>query len=618
MLNFNDFFQDRLLENLVNESALYFVKDFKDTLYKLSLKNKIAKDLIDVEYTDVEPDMTIISLGDEPGKIKFMQINNFTRAIEKGYQKLLGDSLMPEHLGELQRTIDMLVDKAKSGNISQTDVNYLYNSADFAIKNSPSRNGADLGRLVNKVFPNKYTDKEREEFVNQFKAALLDTSENAPKFELVTGDEIIKWYNVNNYKSASGYLGDSCMRYSRCSEYFGIYTHNPEVCQLLILKEENKILGRALVWKLEPNDTGVEYLVDRVYTVDDATKILFDNWADEKGYLRRYSFSQDAIRVFVRRYSEKNCEVIRENIKVKLKNWEFKKYPYMDTFKKLETKTGLLYNNDDDSDPGFYILTDTEGGYQDTSGVWSSYYDETIPQDEAIWSNSEDTYIWKDRAVEVKVGYFIGWYPEDSTNIVEDPFRGWINKRDASFCHYYGEWIYDYDLKKVVVGVEESSDKGKFNYHEESLSDEDPGIVISKDLDAYEYLLSVNQRYLEFSGDILGLDKARGKYYFDELAIKVYQTSSGILSEVDCRILNIDYSKFNSYWTDELAYNFGLKDKKGLIKKLEERIREIELYLSGQQPTIVFSQSQEEELKGKNKNSLINFKARLSVLKRWV
>jgi hypothetical protein len=203
---------------------------------------------------------------------------------------------MPEHL---QRTIDMLVDKAKSGNISQSDVNYLYNSAYFGIKNSPSRNGADLGRLVNKVFPNKYTDKEREEFVNQFKAALLDTSENAPKFELVSGQEIIKWYNVNNYKSASGYLGDSCMRYSRCSEYFGIYTHNPEVCQLLILKEENKILGRALVWKLEPNDTGVEYLVDRVYTVDDATKILFDNWADEKGYLRRYSFSQDAIRVFV-------------------------------------------------------------------------------------------------------------------------------------------------------------------------------------------------------------------------------------------------------------------------------------------------------------------------------
>ena len=39
MLNFNDFFQDRLLENLVNESALYFVKDFKDTLYKLSQKN---------------------------------------------------------------------------------------------------------------------------------------------------------------------------------------------------------------------------------------------------------------------------------------------------------------------------------------------------------------------------------------------------------------------------------------------------------------------------------------------------------------------------------------------------------------------------------------------------
>ena len=610
MLNFKDFFEDRLLENLVNESALYFVKDFKDTLYKLSLKNKIAKDLIDVEYTDVEPDMTIISLGYEPGKIKFMQINNFTRAMEKGYQKLLGDTTIPEHL---QRTIDMLVNKAKSANMSQSELNYLFNSPDFGIKNSPSRNQADLGRLVNKLFPNKYTDREREEFVNGFKAALLDTSENAPKFELVTGDEIIKWYNVSNYKSASGYLGDSCMRYSRCSEYFGIYTENPEVCQLLILKEGDKILGRALVWKLEPNDYGVEYLVDRVYTVDDATKILFDNWADERGYLRRYSFSQDAIRVFVLK-----GEVIREDVKVKLENWKFKKYPYMDTFKKLDVKSGILINNDDDSDRGFYILTDTDGGYQDTSGVWSSYYAETIPQDEAVWSDPEDSYIWKDRAVQVKIGYHRGWYPEDSLNIVEDPFRGWINKRDASYCQYYGEYIYEHDLKMVVVGIEESSDKSVLNYYEEYLSDEDPEIVTSKDLDAYEYLLSVNQRYLEFSTDILGYDKARGKYYFDELAIKVYQTSSGILSELDCRILNIDYSKFNSYWTDELAYNFGLKDKEELIKKYKERINEMELYLSGQQPTIVFSQAQEEEIKGKNKNLLIEYKARLSVLKKWV
>ena len=615
MLNFKDFFQDRLLENLVNESALYFVKDFKDTLLKFIHKNKIAQALIDVEYTDVYPDMTIISLGDEPGKIKFMQINNFTRAIEKGYQKLLGDSTVPE---QLQRTIDMVVNKAKSGNISQSDVNYLYNSADFGIKNSPSRNVVDLGRLVNKVFPNKYSDKEREEFVNGFKAASLEKSENDLKFELVTGDEIIKWYNVNNYKSSSGYLGDSCMRYSKCSEYFGIYTDNPGVCQLLILREGDKILGRALVWKLEPNDTGVEYLVDRVYAVDDAIKILFDNWADERGYLRRYYFSQDSIRVFARRYSEKNCEVIREDINVKLENWEFEKYPYMDTFKKLEIKTGLLYNNDDDSDPGFYILTDTEGGYEDTSGFYSSYYDEIIPQDEAIWSNFEDSYIWKDRAVEVKFGYIRGWYPEESTNIVEDPFRGWINKKDATYADYYGEYIWKDDIVEVVVGTEDSSNIKNFKFYTEGLSHKDPGIHDSLYLDCYDYLRSLGLSYLEFSDDILIRDKKREKYYFSDLEIKVYQTSTGNYSEIDSKILGIDYSKYQYYFTDEIAYNFGLKDKPVLIKKLEDKILQIESYLSGKQPTLVFSQAQEEEFKGKNKNLLYNYKARLIVLKRWI
>ena len=611
MLKYNDFLEDQLLESLLLESALYFVKDFKDILINIEDKNKIAKDLIDVEYTVVEPDMTIISLGDEPGKIKFMQINNFTKSIEKGYQKLLGDSTMPENL---QRTIDMLVQKAKSGTISQTDVNYLYNSPDFGIKGAKSRNVADLGRLVNKVFPGKYTDSEREQFVNQFKAALLDKSENAPKFELVSGKEIIKWYDVKTYISETGTLGDSCMRYSRCSTYFDIYTQNQEVCQLLIFKEGNRILGRALIWKLDKPVEGAEYFMDRVYSIDDSVKTLFDDWANEKGYLRKHSYNQSYMKRFLLGDKE-----LFETIGVKLEKWKFDMYPYMDTFKKLDVKGGILINDDDDRQTGYYILEDTNGGYRDTSSYWSTYYEEYIPIDKAVWSDSEDSWLWRDTSIEVEIGNNNeGWYPEDSKEIVEDPFRGWIHIDDSRYSEWYGEYIYKYDLTEVVTRVEESSTLKNFKYYVGELSEEDPNIIDSYSLDCYNYLYSLDLSYLSFPKDILHWNNKSQKYYFSDLEIKVYGTDSGLLSELDCKILGIDHTKFLAHYTDEIAYNFALKDKAVLIKKLEEKINSIESYLTGEQPTLVFSQDEEEELKYKNNNLLHQLKARLNVLKRWI
>ena len=46
---YNTFLGERLFENVVNESMIYYTKEFKDALYKLAVKNKIAKDLVDVE-----------------------------------------------------------------------------------------------------------------------------------------------------------------------------------------------------------------------------------------------------------------------------------------------------------------------------------------------------------------------------------------------------------------------------------------------------------------------------------------------------------------------------------------------------------------------------------------
>jgi hypothetical protein len=227
MLRYNNFLEDLILEKMIQESALYYTKEFKDKIYNMRFKSPIAQNLIDVEGVDVKPDMTVISFGDEKGNIKFSQIKNFISVVKKYYKEKYEknwDSFMDEWL-------ELFLKRIENSQILHSEMNRLWN--DTGIKDAKSRVETGIGRFVNKVFPSKYTSEEVEKFVNLFKK----DEEDENNFELVTGDEIIKWYNQNTYIQDTGDISGSCMRYARCSTYFDIYTQNPEVCQLLILRE---------------------------------------------------------------------------------------------------------------------------------------------------------------------------------------------------------------------------------------------------------------------------------------------------------------------------------------------------------------------------------------------
>ena len=112
----------------------------------------------------------------------------------------------------------------------------------FTVK---SRNEVGIGRFVNKLAPGKYNSKQIEEFINQFKSQLEKAGE---VFDLVEGEDISKYYWYENYKEMSGTLGNSCMAKKR--DLFEIYTQNQDVCKMLVLLEDDMVIGRALVWKL--------------------------------------------------------------------------------------------------------------------------------------------------------------------------------------------------------------------------------------------------------------------------------------------------------------------------------------------------------------------------------
>ena len=231
-------------------------------------------------------------------------------------------------------------------------------------------------------------DSDLEIFVNIYKSSFDYNKGLKDKLELVKGEDIRFWYLENNYVRGGGALNNSCMRHEMCQDFFDIYTENPEVCQLLILKDENnKLLGRALVWTLSNSD---KYM-DRVYTSKDSDVNLFKEYAKDKNWLSYSGQSRDMI--------------------VNLGNHSYDKYPYMDTFTYYNTNTNKLANNPEDRGKEWIELQSTNGGSSGgEDGVWSEWEDCYLNEDEAIWCENVHSFVHSDNAtwLEYKQEYAAG------------------------------------------------------------------------------------------------------------------------------------------------------------------------------------------------------------------
>jgi hypothetical protein len=207
------------------------------------------------------------------------------------------------------------------------------------------------------IYNFSYTDKDLEEFINSYKSTMeLENLE----FELVSGSDIQDWYSLDLYASKSGTLGGSCMKKSPRS-YFKIYKEN-ENCRLLILldKNSNKITGRALVWKMEKSPCGAKYFMDRVYTNNDYDINRFIEYAKSKDWMYKSRMKSDPTNSISFTW---RGEEISGRVVVKLRIWEFRKYPYMDTLKFLNTKRGFLTNAPNNTRHKYLNSTEGEANY---------------------------------------------------------------------------------------------------------------------------------------------------------------------------------------------------------------------------------------------------------------
>ena len=269
------------------------------------------------------------------------------------------------------------------------------------------------GAFVSKIFKD-ISPREVEKFATLFRN--IQTKVEF-KFKVVGSDSIMNYYHYDSYRSESGSLGNSCMKYVSCQDYLSLYTENTDLVKMLVMIDQNhKLIGRALLWT-----TDEFKIMDRIYTIDDEEyQFHFKKWADDNGYWYKREQKWNNCLFF-----ESKGKTIYKEISFELKSFEFNHYPYMDTFKFLNTNDGVISNipktiNDrtllstDGSTYGHDHLTMCQKSklfynYDETTyldylsmrvwcglTVYSDVYDLSILKDDATFDNSVNDWIFKD------------------------------------------------------------------------------------------------------------------------------------------------------------------------------------------------------------------------------
>ena len=393
--NYYDYITESKLQLLL-EAKIVFTTNFMEVLDKI--ESPIAKKLISLRGEDKDIDRNFIDINKEKIDSVFFKPQD---KIDKVKYKILNKGSVYDNLSKAARGIINRFAEPRNGEqgiitrtmtidelneISPSGVwKYMYDNSDVMVvfqfgsgsdifdaftpksnlvKDYTSIRSTDVnvGRFIRAFLTKlgeKFTDIEIESFVDQYKKVMQMKTDIFSRFKEVKGEDIKHCYLVDNYESEAGSLGGSCMRHSRCQDYFDIYVNNPDRISLVILLSEedsSKIVGRAIVWL---DDEG-RRIMDRIYIIRTADVLLFIEYCNSKGYLHKESQSYSSYTSLV----DGGIELDEEDSKVviTLNKGEYSPYPYMDTMKYYSPETGIISNRYIKTPNGYIELTDTDGG----------------------------------------------------------------------------------------------------------------------------------------------------------------------------------------------------------------------------------------------------------------
>ena len=572
-------YNDFILEKLLNESVIFYAPPFKKVLNKLS-SEPIAKTLLDTERTDIKPDITFVNL-DKEGYVSFTTMKNTKKILADRFSDVFDEEGLENTLNN-----DPLI-----GN----DIWNLHDGANTIRSESPlrgqgmlgdadpyekARNPIKLGRFINNIFPGKFTAREVEEFVNKFKSTLEQSGE---RFIEVSGEEIAEWYDYNNYKIMNGSLGSSCMARAE-KRTFELYTSNPEVCRMLVLLEDDKLIGRSLIWKLDTftgQDNEAEYFLDRQYTIKDSDVEKFRTYAIERGWAYKTHNNHHSLETVTFNGESKTTEMtIQLNIK------KFNRFPYVDTFRRYDPRTGILYNdneNEDTKNIGCYILDSTSGGYSEINDtVYSDWHDCDIERDDAVYSERLGDWIYREDSITITRGSRAGVYPDGYDSLSWSEWDDqYYHEDNAIWCDDYQDYIFEEDAVTTVTSVDDdgtiSGGWGDQYYHKD---DKDTIILMDKvkEKEWYKKLKTKDRDWRDKEAiklELVTLD------YKNEYVLNIFQIETFLLKtdeEKDYFYLTEEDAELLGYEIDKVSDDDDNLDKYRRITDWFDYYKDIETY----------------------------------------
>jgi hypothetical protein len=417
--SFEDYIFERIFESTQSkETAIVLSERLRELVGKID--HPIADDLYELGTKTVLGDkITLLDYDDE-------DISKFTYTI-------------PSKLLELVEKDDDIPKYYKNG----LDDRFIMKELSKEHPNvwTKYRNSSTIGKVINKLFPNKYKPNGKpgediESFTNDVKAERKRAVDQFDRFKIVDGDDILRYYNSKSYDPdafGGSNLGGSCMRHSSCGDYIRFYSENKGVKLVVLMSEnhEDKIVGRALLWDLKrPSD---RKFMDRIYYVTDTDMRLFKDFAKKNEWLYKRNQNMYSDCEIVDTKTDEVSRMILETVDT----FETKDYyPYMDTMKYFHVDYGYLTNNEDIDDEDVYFLESTSGDYENMNGRgrYVDFYGERIDEEDLVYCELGDDWRLPDDAV---------WIEDEgayATQRYAENHYEWSDHEDRYIPNDYAVW----------------------------------------------------------------------------------------------------------------------------------------------------------------------------------
>lgn len=295
--------------------------------------------------------------------------------------------------------------------------NYYWNKNKVDIK---------VGRFIRRFLSeSNFTDSQIEDFVNKWKSL----SNKGEKFEYWLGQKIPEAYETRNYLGEHGYnpLWNSCM--NDRTELVDFYVFIRGLNMVVLLNNENKILGRSLLWE----DVEGRKFLDRIYYINDWDYFKFIDLAKKNGWY--YKAKNKSYSDWILNGDVKKIEV---KIKYPKEAIQPDMFPYLDTFYFL-SEQGFL-SNVEPKEGSFFVLNGTDGESEYYSGLRDIYGNDIENDDDYIFSKTQNGLIGLNNAEHVQYDEFDDYI---EIEYLKNPKNGFTYDKNEQ------QWYKKEDLDKM-------------------------------------------------------------------------------------------------------------------------------------------------------------------------